>query len=92
MVHNDALGGGGAAINADKAFEHRAGLKLAGFELLPLAVAGVECIQIFLVLCQAAAASPLGLLLVATDGDVPLQLLAAQVAADMLLFGLTELH
>ena len=85
------LGGGRSAIDADETFHHVAGLEGDRREFLG-AVLLLESGQVRIVLGQPAGAALLGLFLLAAHGDVPFELLVADVLADLVVFRLAEFH
>ena len=91
LGHQHGLGGGGAAVNADEAFDHFALVKLLGNELLG-AVLFLEGNQVGLILRKPHAAAALCLLFLAAHVDVPLEFGEADVLADVVVFALAELH
>ena len=90
LGHQHGLGGGGAAIDADEAFNHFALVELLRNELLG-AVLFLEGSQVGFVLGKSHTAAALGLFFFAAHVDIPLELGIARVHADVVVFRLTEL-
>src|SRR5215471_7395334 len=80
------LGRSGAAVDADEAFHHFAGLE-GGRGELPGSVLFLERREIGLVLGQTDAAAALLLLFFTADIDVPIELFVADVEAYVIVFG-----
>src|ERR1017187_6783065 len=85
------FGGRGSAIQSHEAFHHISRLEGDGREFLG-AVFLFERRQLRFILRQAAGAALLGLLLLAAHGDVPLQLLVADILPDFIVFRFAEFH
>src|SRR5690242_4067473 len=86
----DGFGGSRSAVDADETFHDVAGLEGSGHELL-VAVLLFERGELGIVLGQTDAAAALLLFFLAADVDVPIELLVADVLADVIVFGLAEL-
>src|SRR5262249_18981861 len=83
------LGGGRAAVDADKTLDNFTGSEGCRDELL-VPVLVLETLQIGSVFGQTACAAALGLLFFPADGHVPFELVPTDVATDLGIFGLAE--